>query len=82
MNSDWKNFLLAEHGVFTTNTGIDFLVSEPEVNKRLCPVTDLGVLTVSGKDAASFLQGQITCNVHDITECKSSLGAMCNPKGR
>lgn len=82
MNSDWKNFLLDEHGVLTTDNRIDFLGSEPEAKKRLYPVTQLGVLTVAGKDAVSFLQGQITCNMHDITDNKSSLGAICNPKGR
>lgn len=80
MNSDWKKFLIAEHAVFTTDTSIDFL--DPETEKTLCPLTHLGVLTVAGKDAASFLQGQVTCNVHDISESKSSLGAICNPKGR
>jgi len=29
-----------------------------------------------------LLQGQITCNIHDISETQGSLGAMCNPKGR
>jgi len=84
MNSDWKNFLLAEHGILTSDTRIDFsgFEFEVDVKKRLCPLTQLGVLTVAGKDAASFLQGQITCNVHDITDNKSTLGAICNPKGR
>ncbi|MDD2801237.1 MAG: folate-binding protein, partial [Methylococcales bacterium] len=82
MNSDWKNFLLDERGVLTTDNRIDFSGSEPDAKKRLCPVTQLGVLTVAGKDAVSFLQGQITCNMHDITDNKSSLGAICNPKGR
>ncbi|MSP28351.1 MAG: folate-binding protein [Methylococcales bacterium] len=45
-------------------------------------LTHLAVLTVSGTDAAQFLQGQITCNVHEVTATHSSLGAMCNPKGR
>lgn len=80
MNSDWKNFLLDKHGVLTGDTGIDF--SGSGANKCLYPVIQLGVLTVAGKDAASLLQGQITCNVHDITDNKSSLGAICNPKGR
>lgn len=45
-------------------------------------LTHLAVLTISGTDAAQFLQGQITCNVNDVTATHSSLGAMCNPKGR
>lgn len=51
-------------------------------NWKNCLLTHLAVLTVSGQDAAQFLQGQITCNVNDVTATHSSLGAMCNPKGR
>ena len=52
------------------------------IQQQLYSLEHLAVLTISGKDAASFLQGQITCNVHDITATQSSLGALCNPKGR
>jgi len=80
MNSNWKDFLLSKQATFVTDTRITF--PTPENAKRICPVTHLAVLTVSGKDAGKFLQGQITCNVNDITATQSSLGAICNPKGR
>lgn len=38
-------------------------------------------LEVSGKDAFSFLQGQLTCDMHEITE-KNHYAALCNNKGR
>ncbi len=82
MNSDWKNWLLAEHANFENDTDIVFPSSLHEGNQRIYPIAHLGVLTVAGNDAAKFLQGQITCNINDITDIKSSLGAMCNPKGR
>lgn len=41
-----------------------------------------GLLEVSGLDAAKFLQGQVTCDVREVTEHQSSLGAHCDPKGR
>ncbi|MDO9048916.1 MAG: folate-binding protein [Methylobacter sp.] len=82
MNLNWKNFLLAENATFENDTDIVFQSPEHEGNKRIYPIAHLGVLTVTGKDAAKFLQGQITCNINDITDIKSSLGAMCNPKGR
>ena len=82
MNANWKNFLLAENALFDNDTDVVFLSSEREGNKCIYPVAHLGVLTVAGSDAAKFLQGQITCNINDITDIKSSLGAMCNPKGR
>ncbi len=82
MNPDWKNFLLAEHAVFENDTDIAFSSPEHEGKQRIYPIAYLGVLTVAGSDAAKFLQGQITCNINDITDSKSCLGAMCNPKGR
>ncbi|WP_286292531.1 YgfZ/GcvT domain-containing protein [Methylomarinovum tepidoasis] len=45
-------------------------------------MTDLAVAKVGGRDAAAFLQGQITCDVHRINEGQSGLGAVCNPQGR
>jgi len=82
MNANWKNFLLAEHAIFDNDTDIVFPLPENEGCKRIYPIVHLGVLTVAGSDAAKFLQGQITCNINDISDTKSSLGAMCNPKGR
>jgi hypothetical protein len=82
MNPDWKNWLLAEHAIFENDTDIVFPSPEHEGNQRIYPIAHLGVLTVVGNDAAKFLQGQITCNINDVTDIKSSLGAMCNPKGR
>jgi folate-binding protein YgfZ len=43
---------------------------------------EIGLLKISGKDAQSFLQGQVTCNVNDLTPDNSLLGAHCNLKGR
>ncbi|MDD1605963.1 MAG: folate-binding protein [Methylococcaceae bacterium] len=80
MNSNWKNFLLANNAHFSSDTHISF--PNTDSDKRLYPIAHLAVLTVSGTEAGQFLQGQITCNVHDVTATQSSLGAMCNPKGR
>ncbi len=80
MNSIWKNFLQSNNASFISDTAIHF--ATPNSDKQIYPIAHLGVLTVSGKDADTFLQGQITCNVHDITATQSNLGAICNPKGR
>ena len=80
MNSIWKNFLVAENATFVTDTHIIFPARDS--HQQIYPIAHLAVLTVSGKEAGKFLQGQITCNINDITATQSSLGAMCNPKGR
>jgi len=41
-----------------------------------------GIIAFKGQDAASFLQGQTTCDVLAIEQANSTLGALCNPKGR
>lgn len=41
-----------------------------------------GIITISGDDAKKFLQGQLTCNLEEITPTQSRLGAYCDIKGR
>lgn len=82
MNQDWTQFLLSQQAVFTQDRRIDFAPEMPQGGKRIYPVPQLAVLKASGNDAAKLLQGQMTCNVNDISENRSSLGAFCNPKGR
>ncbi len=42
----------------------------------------LAIIEVSGEDTIQFLQGQLTCNINDISESKASIAAFCNAKGR
>lgn len=42
----------------------------------------LGLLKVSGAGALQLLQGQLTCDVANITSTHGSLAALCNPQGR
>jgi tRNA-modifying protein YgfZ len=82
MNENWKTFLLNEQvsvgdGSRTVDLGIDNIG-----NKNIYALTHLAILKVSGNDATKLLQGQVTCNVNDLSETKGSLAAMCNPKGR
>jgi len=44
--------------------------------------TDYTVLTVSGPDAESFLQGQISCDMTKVSEARYLFGVYCNIKGR
>jgi len=45
-------------------------------------IDSLEILRVSGDDAETFLQGQTTCDFHDVTAGHWRLGAHCNAKGR
>lgn len=41
-----------------------------------------GLIQLSGEDSQKFLQGQVTCNMEDLTPNQSIFGAHCSPKGR
>ncbi len=43
---------------------------------------ELSLLKVTGEDAARFLQGQLTCDITQITQFRSLFGACCTPGGR
>lgn len=42
----------------------------------------LSVISVTGADSASFLQGQISCNIRNLTPNQASIAAYCTAKGR
>jgi len=83
MNQHWKNFLINQAAHFESDTQITFpAASDSCRDNALYPIAHLAILKIGGVDAAKLLQGQITCNINDITETQSSLGALCTPKGR
>ncbi|MEN9784296.1 MAG: hypothetical protein RJA24_1639, partial [Pseudomonadota bacterium] len=45
-------------------------------------LNDFSLLRFSGPDSATFLQGQLTCDVQALKPGSSSYGGYCNPKGR
>ena len=49
---------------------------------KLIELNYLGMLEVSGEGSFDLLQGQITCDLNKINSSSSSLGALCNSKGR
>jgi len=48
----------------------------------LLPLPNWGMIEVGGVEAPSFLQGQFTNDVRQVTETRSQLSAWCNSKGR
>lgn len=46
------------------------------------PLTEMGLIHVSGGDAASFLQNMFTNDVSALHHNQAQLNGLCNPKGR
>ncbi len=51
-------------------------------DKEFFDLSDYGFITVTGDEAKKFLQGQLTCDLDEITPTQSRLGAYCDIKGR
>ena len=81
MTNNWNKFL-ADRGATILSEGFTFDSQIPSSPPWICPLSGWGLIAFSGNDAATFLQGQITCNIELVTETQSALGAYCNPKGR
>lgn len=72
MNSSWQTFI-QERPLEPPAASAEIVLS---------PLPSIGALRIQGKDAQTFLQGQTTCDMRQITPTCSSLGAFCNPQGR
>ncbi len=73
MNQEWTDFLASRPA------------TEPSDDATDCALNDLshyGLIRVTGEDAETFLQGQLTNDVRQVTEAHSNLAGWCNAKGR
>ncbi|MGH8551190.1 MAG: YgfZ/GcvT domain-containing protein [Methylococcales bacterium] len=81
MNQYWQSFL-ATRDLKPNPDGSDqdpnSLASRPSVSQT----SESAILAVTGSDAATFLQGQTTCDVLGLQNNLATWGAICNPKGR
>ncbi len=72
MNTAWSDFLqsrpVAEH--------------TDETDCALNDLTHFGLIRIDGEDAESFLQGQLTNDMRQVTEDHSNLAGWCSAKGR
>ncbi|MFO1388874.1 YgfZ/GcvT domain-containing protein [Cellvibrio sp.] len=79
---DWNAFLAAKGAKATADGKVVFPITDfsPE-QTYLIPLAQ-GLIEIKGPDSAKFLQGQVTCDVRELSTKTTRLGAQCNPKGR
>lgn len=82
---EWQNYLQSQQAKFSEQAPY-FVESFSGQNEAstvfITPLLYQGILSVTGPDSAKFLQGQLTCNINNVTTERSLLGAACNPQGR
>ncbi len=82
MNQDWYDFLTSTNAAIFSGQPLPYPSEKENYANKIYAIAELAVLTVTGNDAEQFLQGQTTCNIRDVSETQSSIGAFCTAKGR
>jgi folate-binding Fe-S cluster repair protein YgfZ len=54
----------------------------PDAPVQTCPIDERAVIRVSGTDAASFLQAQLTQDLRELNDRQFALAAWLDAKGR
>ena len=87
MHKDWYALIKSQNP--TIKAGIVQSFQEPRQEAALAAKADviadlsyMGLLKISGVDASKFLQGQLSCDLDQINQDSSQLGAYCNQQGR
>ncbi|HEB63177.1 MAG TPA: folate-binding protein [Gammaproteobacteria bacterium] len=87
MNTEWQNFLISKKAVFEDGKTVHYGNMGEEIHQSSTGhiMTDLshtGLISAQGNDASSFLQGQLTNDINQVTLSNAQLSAYCSPKGR
>jgi folate-binding protein YgfZ len=82
MNNEWKHFIEAHAGVIDAGDQVRFPAAPREAGCALMDLSHLGLIRVTGPDAESFLQGQLTNDVREVSATHTQLAGHCSPKGR
>jgi folate-binding protein YgfZ len=80
---DWNNIVSLDAGVAPPDFGDPQREFEAARSAAaVTPVMHFDLLRFHGGDAKSFLQGQLTCDLDQVTSDQAQFGGYCTPKGR
>lgn len=84
----WSDFLASQNAQFD-ESGKICSFGHPELERFLVKngpivtsLTEQALIKVSGSEAQTFLQAQLTSDVNEVTENKAQFSAFCDPQGQ
>lgn len=85
--TNWQSSLIAQGAVYQDEAIQHFGDAEQALQatattNTLCDLSHLGLLALSGDDAVTFLQGQVTNDVKALNGNNAHYSGYCTPKGR
>lgn len=83
----WLQFLDTQNATLINNEVANFGDFNAELmaasnNNIICDLSHLGLISVCGEEAESFLQNQLSNDIRKISDTASQLSAYCSAKGR
>ena len=89
MKPDWKQFLINHGAEFNADTDELQHFGNPDRERRmppqgaiLCDLSHIGMISANGADAQSFLQGQLSSDLAEVTGERAQFSSYSSPKGR
>lgn len=80
--SDWNHFLASKGAVQNADNHLNFIHPQLSPDNTYLMPLEQGLIEIKGPDSLKFLQGQVTCDVRELADKTTRLGAQCNIKGR
>ena len=87
MHSRWSSFLRKAGAHIKDGMAADFGNPGEETRSAvgkhiLVDLSQFAIIRITGKDAADFLHGQFTSNIHALTATDLQSSSWCNPRGQ
>lgn len=87
MNSTWQNYLTKAGAVLNHDGTLHFATPQVELaaaqtSTILADLSHFALIGVSGEDASTFLQGQLTNDIGKVSPERAQYSGYCSPKGR
>lgn len=82
MNNEWQRFLVSQSAQIGAEGGVHFPGAPERPPCALVDLSHLGLIEVAGEDAGTFLQGQLTNDVRELSDGHTQLAGYCSAKGR
>lgn len=87
MNSEWLNTLTQQGANLSDETVADFGDPQAELSATLeadviCDLSHRALVWASGDDSSTFLQGQLSNDLRQVSASHHQLSSYCSPKGR
>lgn len=87
MLENWQVYLAEQGATIENGCVLSFNTQEKEIEYSnsasiVCDLSHYTLIKVTGADANSFLQGQLSNDINHVSNTQSQMSSYCSPKGR